>query len=122
MKSLLLSFYFAIRGIVYVIRSQRNMKIHLFFACLTLIAGYYFRVTQIEWFFLIYSIFFVFVSEVLNTAVETTVDLVTRKKRVRAMLSKDIAAGAVLLAVLQALIIGSIIFYDRLLNCLVSLS
>ena len=79
-------------------------------------AGVYFNIDKIDWLFLIYAIFSVFIVETLNTAVEINVDLVTKKKRLRAMLSKDVAAGAVLLASIQAVVIGGIIFYDRLIN------
>ena len=100
--------------------SQRNMKIHLFFFLLVVAGGFYFQIEVIEWLFLMYAVFSVLIAEMLNTAIEVTVDLVTKKKCMRAMLSKDVAAGSVLLAVIQSVIIGGIIFYNRLIHCWLS--
>lgn len=110
------SFYFAIRGIGFVIATERNFKIHILVAFLIFLLGFFLKITKLEWFALVFSIFLVLILEAINTAIEISVDLTTKKKRLRAMLAKDISAGAVLLAVINAIIIGLIVFSNRLLS------
>lgn len=107
-------FYVALRGIGFTFLTQRNMRIHVFMAIVSSGLGFYFSISRLEWMYLCASIFLVFVAETLNTALECAIDLVTRKTKYRAMMSKDIAAGAVLLACVHALIAGLIIFYPKL--------
>lgn len=108
------SFWYAIRGIGFVIYTQRNMKIHVGFAILAIILGFCFKISHLEWLILILSIALVLMMESINTAVEVSVDLTTKKRKFRAMLSKDIAAGAVLIASLNALIVGYLIFFNKI--------
>lgn len=108
------SFWFALRGLVYTIFSQRNMQIHILLAGITIVLGIYFKLSLLEYGLLSLSIFLVLICETINTALEISVDLVTKKRRLRAMLSKDIAAGAVLLSALNSVIIGIFIFYPKI--------
>jgi undecaprenol kinase len=91
------------------------MRIHLVAALLVFALAYYFKISQVEFLFLVFAIFSVLVTEMLNTAIEEAVDLATLTKRARAMVAKDIAAASVLVASLNAVIIGLIIFVPRLL-------
>lgn len=108
--TLRLSFSYAIKGILYAISSGRNMKIHLLAATLVILVGWWLGINRLEWAIITISIFMVLVAETINTAVEKTVDLITRDYHPLAKHAKNIAAGCVLLAAINAVIIGIIIF------------
>ena len=112
-RSLFMSFSYAFNGVVYALYSQRNMWIHCLLGVLAISFGIYFKIMLIEWLALILSVSFVIITELLNTAIELSVDLTTRKKKYRAKLSKDVAAAAVLLSAINACAIGYLIFYAR---------
>ena len=105
----------SIRGIKLVIKSERNIKIQLVFAILVTILGFMFRISFVEWAVLAVTIFFVLVTEVLNTAVEKTVDMITDKYDECARNVKDISAGAVLFSAICSIIVGIIIFLPKIL-------
>lgn len=110
------SFAWALNGLGYVLRSQRNMKIHLVIASLAVAGGALFQITRVEWGLLILTIFLVLSAETCNTAIEKTVDLVTSEYHPLARTAKNAAAGAVLLTALNAVIMGFIIFYPHLVK------
>jgi diacylglycerol kinase len=101
---------FAVNGIIYSVRTQGNIRIHIMFALGTFIAAGLFHVSQAEFLILVLTIVLVITLEIINTAVETVVDMYTEEYLPLAKISKDVAAGAVLLASLGAVIIGGIIF------------
>lgn len=110
------SFNHAFDGVVHTFRTQRNMKIHFITAVLVIIAALVTYITRFEMIALSISITFVFFAEMVNTAVEATVDLVTKKYHPLAKIAKNVAAGAVLMAALNALVVGYLIFYRKLYN------
>jgi diacylglycerol kinase len=112
------SFLFAWRGILYAFSTQRNMKIHGVAAIATVILGGVLGISRLEWGILVLTIFMVLVAETINTAIEKVVDLCTQEYHLLAMIAKNVAAGAVLLASLGAVIIGIIIFGIRIVNLL----
>ena len=107
---LIKSFGYAIAGVYFCLRHERNMKIHLLAAVIVICCGFYFHVTTTEWFVLLITIGIVMSLEMMNTAIEKTVDLVTADFKPFAKIAKDVAAGAVLLFAVIAVIIGAIIF------------
>jgi len=115
-RSLDQSFFFALRGLVYAFRSERNMRFHLGGALLALALAVILSFSMTEWIILTMIIFLVFITETVNTAIEINVDLVTKKQRPRAMMAKDVAAGAVLLSTLNAIIVGVILFGKRIIE------
>lgn len=115
-RSLADSFSYALRGLVYALTSQRNMKIHLAAAIFVILAGFCFKVSAGEWALLVLAIALVTTAEIINTAIECAVDLVTREKQPLAAKAKDTAAGAVLLAAACAVVIGLIVFVPRLIR------
>jgi diacylglycerol kinase (ATP) len=115
-RSLLWSFNFAIQGIVYALRTQRNMRLHALAAAAVLLAALYFRISGLELIALLVAISFVFIAELVNTAVESTVDLATEGFDPGAKTAKDVAAGAVLIASLNAVAVGYVVFFDRLVR------
>jgi len=96
--SILESFNVAFEGIIHVLRTQRNMRIHFLIAVAVLIAALAFDVSKIELIVLLLSIAFVLIAEMINTAVEAAVDIASTSFDPMAKLAKDIAAGAVLIA------------------------
>ena len=110
------SIFNAIHGVLFSIYSQRNFQIHIISGFAVLGLSIYFQLNKIEWLFIIFSITLVLVTEAVNTAIEMVTDLATKKRHVRAMLAKDIAAGAVFLSVINAIIVGYMIFFDKLLQ------
>jgi diacylglycerol kinase len=110
------SVWCAIRGIFFTIISQQNMVIHLVLTGITIFLGIYFKIPRNEWMYLSFAILFVLFAETINTAVEISIDLVTRKHKFRAMLAKDVAAGAVLISAIHAGVVGYTIFFDHIFN------
>ena len=107
------SFKYAFEGIITTIKEERNMFIHFLIAIIVVITGIYVRLSLNEWFICLLLFALVFSLELINTAIENTVDLVTTKKNKKAKLAKDAAAGAVLIAAIFASIIGIIIFLPK---------
>jgi len=109
MKSFIKSFGFALKGISISLK-QRNFKIELFIAVLVIILGYFFQITATEWCIALIAISMVLVTEMLNTAIEHFVDLVSPDYHKTAGIIKDISAGAVLVSAIFSAVIGVIIF------------
>ena len=104
----------AIEGIIYAVKTQRHMRYHLFAALAALILGLVLNISRIEFILLCMSIVLVLVTEMLNTAIETTVDMISEKYHPLAKNAKDIAAGVVLIASIGALMLGYLILYPAL--------
>ena len=113
MGAFLRSFHFAFQGIGYVLRTQRNARVHAAITCLVIVAGIYFRVTAIEWAVLALTIGTVFAAEMINTVAELAVDLLTQHYDPMAKVAKDVGAGAVLVAAIAAIGVGLAIFGAR---------
>jgi len=108
--SLIESFNFAFDGIIHVLRTQRNMRIHFLVAALVLVAALASGVEKLELIVLLLAIAFVLIAEMVNTAVEAAVDVATTSFDPMAKLAKDIAAGAVLIATAVAVAVGYLVF------------
>jgi diacylglycerol kinase (ATP) len=108
--SLLESFNFAFEGIIHVLRTQRNMRIHFLVAVAVLVAAVVTGVERLELIALMLAISFVLIAEMVNTAIEGAVDVSTTSFDPNAKLAKDIAAGAVLIATVNAIAIGYLVF------------
>lgn len=110
---LIFSFKYAFEGIITTIKEERNMFIHFLIAIIVVITGIYVRLSLNEWFICLLLFALVFSLELINTAIENTVDLVATKNNKKAKIAKDAAAGAVLIAAIFASIIGIIIFLPK---------
>ena len=108
--SLFQSFNHAAEGIVHAVRTQRNLWIHFAIAAAVLVAAVGFGASKIELAVLLLAITFVLVAELVNTAVEAAVDVASTSFDPLAKLAKDIAAGAVLVAALNAVAVGYLVF------------
>jgi diacylglycerol kinase (ATP) len=111
---ILQSLNWAFEGVIHVLRTQRNMRIHFALATIVLILAFSYGVTKLELMALLVAISFVLIAEMVNTAIEATIDLATTSFDPLAKVAKDIAAGAVLIAAVNAVVIGYLVFADRL--------
>ena len=115
-KKMVESFNYAINGIIETVRTQRNMKIHIFAALCVLLACFLFDVSKIEFLILAITITLVLGAEIINTAIETTIDMSTNHYHPLAKIAKNASAGAVLVTAVNALLVGYIIFWDKISN------
>ena len=114
--SLFQSFEHAAEGIVHALRTQRNLGFHFTIAAAVLVAAIAFGATKLELMALLLAITFVLVAELVNTAIEAAVDVASTSFDPMAKLAKDIAAGAVLLASLNAVAVGYLVFSGEIRN------
>lgn len=115
-KKLINSFKFAFKGIGSCIRSERNMKIHFTMMILVVLLGIILNISMWEWIICFILFGLVISLEMVNTAIETVVDLVSPTFNEQAGRAKDIAAGAVLVNAIVAFIIGLIIFLPKVVG------
>src|SRR3712207_3412740 len=108
------SFDHAYRGLIYAVRTQRNMRIHVIISVLVLVASLLVGVSKIELALLVLVILLVLITEMFNTALEFAVDLVTKEYHPLAKLSKDVSAGAVLASSVGAVLVGYLILANNL--------
>lgn len=106
------SFQYAIAGLLYTLKTQRNMRIHFSLAAFVIAFGCFYGLSTVEWVALGFTITFVIVCEMLNTAVENAVDVATDSFHEKAKVAKDVAAGAVLMAALLAVAVAILLFCD----------
>ncbi|MCM8814149.1 MAG: diacylglycerol kinase [Candidatus Omnitrophica bacterium] len=109
-RRLMDSFNYAIEGLTYVLKTQKNMRWHLLAAIIIVMLGLYYDLTKTELLLLFLTISLVFVTEMINTGVELIIDLITKEFHPLARIIKDVCAGAVLVASLNALFVGYILF------------
>ena len=119
-KSWVQSANLAIEGIIYSVRTQRHMRYHLFAALATLILSLGLNITRTEFILLCMAIILVLATEMLNTAIEVTVDMISETYHPLAKIAKDIAAGVVLLASFGALTLAYLILYPALTAAITS--
>jgi diacylglycerol kinase len=110
------SFSFAAQGVWHVVRTQRNMRVHLLAGAAAIVAGLVVRVSAADWACIVLAIGLVLTAETLNTVVEALVDLSTDEFHPLAKAAKDMAAGAVLLSSVAAVGVAVAVFLPRLLG------
>jgi diacylglycerol kinase (ATP) len=104
------TFNYAFQGVIHVLRTQRNMRVHVAIAAVVLIVAIILGVSRLELIALLLSIAFVLITEMINTAIEGAIDVATTSFDPMAKLAKDIAAGAVLIAAVNAIAVGYLVF------------
>ncbi|MDR0879274.1 MAG: diacylglycerol kinase [Clostridioides sp.] len=120
-RGLINAFNDAIAGILYTFKSERNMKIHYLGSALVLVISLFLNLSKLEMIMLFMSIAMVVVAEMFNTAVEKAIDLITDEYHALAKIAKDVSAGAVLVSALNSVVVGYILFYDKLTELSVTL-
>jgi diacylglycerol kinase (ATP) len=111
---ILQSFNYAFEGLIHVLRRERNMRIHFAIATGVLVLAFLSDINRFELIALMIAIAFVLIAEMVNTAVEATIDLATTSFDPLGKLAKDIAAGAVLIASANAVVVGYLVFAESL--------
>ncbi len=115
-RSLIKSFGYALSGLRFAWKEDRNIRIHLIAMILVIILSIYFQVNAFEMGILAVMIILVLTTEMVNTAIEKTVDLITKEYREEAKIAKDIGAGMVLISAVGAFIVGILIFAPYILK------
>jgi diacylglycerol kinase (ATP) len=113
-QNIIQSFNCAIEGFIYVMRSQRNMRIHFLAAVAILLLSIYFGFSGTEVLLLCGAIALVLVAEMINTSIELTVDLISDRHHPLARIAKDVAAGAVFITSINAIVVGYLLFSKNL--------
>jgi diacylglycerol kinase (ATP) len=111
-RSLLWSFNYAIQGIVYALRTQRNMRLHVVAAVTVFATCLLLHITGFGLIAIVFAIALVFVAELINTAIEAAVDLAVAGPDPLAKISKDVAAGAVFVASLNAVVVAFLVLFE----------
>jgi diacylglycerol kinase (ATP) len=127
-KKNVVGFKYAINGIIYAFKTEYKFKIHIFIAVAVIAAAIFFKTSYFENLTLILVISLVFLAEMINSAIEKTVDLICidilkkelnkNEYNIKAGLAKDIAAGAVLVSAINSVVIGLVIFFPKILEWL----
>lgn len=113
-KKLLDSFNYSIEGILYAVRTQRNMRIHMIAALAVLTICFFYDISKTELLIILLSVTMVITAELINTAIEASIDATTNYYHPLAKIAKNVAAGAVLVTAINALAVGYIIFWNKL--------
>lgn len=103
----------ATNGIIYLATTQRNIRIQLVLAVIVMVLSLFYGLNTAEFLCLLFAVFLVIFAELINTAIETVVDLFVDVYHPKAKISKDVAAGAVVLAACNALVVGYFIFFKE---------
>jgi len=112
-KNLTDSFNNAVNGILYTVRNERNMKIHIVIAALVMLLSLFYNLTRIEYLVVFITIAIVIICELFNTAIEILVDTIIDIYHPKAKLVKDTAAGAVMVSAFVSLLVAYFVFFDR---------
>ena len=104
----------AINGIIYATTTQGNIKKQLIIIVITIIVSLFFELSRVEFLCLIFSVALIIITEMVNTAIETVVDLYTDLYHPKAKIAKDVGAGAVVLAAINAVIVAYFLFFDKI--------
>ena len=116
-RCFLQSFRHAVNGLITVFKEERNMKYHLLLGTCAVIMGFVTHLSLSEWLWLVCAIIIVFMAEVINTAFEGVVDLITDKTyHPIAKKVKDMTAGMVLISALFALFVGTVLFLPKVIS------
>jgi len=113
---LLSAFHNAIRGILIAFKNERNLQVQMVIATVVIVAGIVFELNITEWSIISISISFVIVAEMLNTAIENTLNRISLEEHPLTRNAKDVSAGAVLISCIAAVVIGCLIFIPKILG------
>lgn len=116
MKKFLNGFNFAFKGLNYTFITQLNFRVHCFATLLITGLCFYLGLSTAEWLWIIAAMSVVLIAELVNTAIETLVDLVSPEFNIKAGIVKDVSAAAVLVAAIMALITGILILLPKILH------
>lgn len=116
LKKFINSFTYPIKGLRYAYKNEQNLALDVGMALIVVIFGFLFKVNKYEWAILVLTIGLVISCELINTAIEAVVDLVTEEYHPLAKVAKDTSAAAVLVFAIVAIIVGLIIFVPKIIG------
>lgn len=111
-----ISFKAATEGVIWSLSTQPNFRIHLVLSAVAIAGGIFFKVSRIEFIILVFTIMLGLIAEMINTAIESVTDLVTKEWRKEAKIAKDVAAGMMLVTAIGAVIVAFIIFWPYIVR------
>lgn len=112
------SFKYAFEGILYAFKYEQNLTVHACATILVIVFGFIYNISLVEWLVIFLIIGLVIATELINTSIEATIDLITDQTHPLAKVAKDTAAGAVLVFGFTAIIIGCIVFIPKIVGAL----
>jgi len=110
-----ISFKHAFDGFVHAVRTQPNFRFHLLATFVVILLGIYFSISSTEWLILVFTINSVLVAEMVNTSIESMVDLITLERRADAKIAKDVASAMVLISATLSVVVALIVFLPKFL-------
>lgn len=110
-----LSFRHALEGLKWVLKTQPNFRIHIFLSALSLLGGWYFEISYVEFLIILTLIFIGLVIEAINTGIEETIDALNKDWSHEVKIAKDVSAASMLIFALGSTIIAVVIFVPRIL-------
>ena len=113
-KAFVQGFRYAIAGLIYTLRTQRNMRVHVLMACLACMISGWLKLQPTEWAILFLTLALVMALEMVNTALETTLNLISEDFHPQIKIGKDVAAGAVFIVAIFALGVGAALWLPKL--------
>ncbi len=105
-----ISFKNAFAGLIWAVKTQPNFRVHMVISLIVISMSIYFQITAVEKVILLFTILLGLSGEMINTALESMTDLITKEWRQEAKIAKDVAAGMMLLIAMGAVVIGAVIF------------
>lgn len=115
-KARLKSFVYAWQGVVWFFKRERNAQVHLAATVLVLVLSVTLGTNKWEAIAVVFSVAFVWITEMVNTAIEKAMDFISAERHPQVKLVKDLAAGAVLIASVAAVLVGCFIFIPKLIS------
>lgn len=110
LKKHTISFKNALAGLAWALRTQPNFRVHLVLSAIALGLSWYFRITRTEWAIIIFTIVLGLTAELINTAIESMTDLITKEWREEAKIAKDVSAGMMLTTAIGAVVVAIVVF------------
>lgn len=114
-RSLAKSFHFAFQGLGEAFRKEPNFRVHILSALVAFGAAFYLSFNLFEWIILAFTVCLVIIAELMNTAVESLVDIVSPEIKQEAKLAKDVLAAAVFVSALLSLLVGGLLFVPKII-------
>ena len=115
-KKILHSFRYAWHGFAHIWQHHQNIRFHMLMGVIAVGLSYFLKISYVEYLFILITIFFVIISEMMNTAIEEMTNLITKEHRKEAKIAKDVAAAAVFLSAAFSVVVGVVIFVPRVLE------
>jgi diacylglycerol kinase len=116
LKSRLESFKFALNGLLLLLKNEHNSRIHILAAIIAIVMGIIMKLDHYEWSLLVIVIGAVFLTELLNSSIESLADLIDPEFNELIMRAKDYSAAAVLISAIVAIVVGGLIFIPKFLD------